>query len=245
MSEKPKRPLPLSVMAALKRVLPRRAYDRYVGRHEHGSLRLWRGIVQELPAEACVLDVGAYHGEYALLTYGLRPDLHVVAFEPNPTQLQTLRGVCADTPIVIEATALAETSGNVTFSLRGAESGIRPPTGRDETESLTVPATSLDDWAERNDRTPLLVKLDVEGGEAAILRGGAHVLAEARPTLLCEVLTDEAGSAVADALPSGYLCFEIDENKGPRLRDRPTRRVWRHYNWLLVPEERRAQAELW
>ena len=133
----------------------------------------------------------------------------------------------------------------MSFALRGAESGIRAPEGRDAPESVTVPGARLDDWCATHACRPSLLKIDVEGGEAAILRGGAEILAETRPVILCEVLTDEAGEAVAAALPVDYLCFEIDENKGPRLRDRPSRRVWRHYNWWLVPAEQRDEAIDW
>jgi FkbM family methyltransferase len=240
MSEKPTRPLPLPVMAALKRLLPRRIYDRYVGRHEHGSMRLWRHIVSQLPANACVLDVGAYKGEYALATHALRADLRIHAFEPNPAQLEELTSSCAPLGIEVEGIALAETSGEVTFTVNGAESGIREATDQ---SAITVAAQSLDDWGRAHAQLPSLMKIDVEGGEAAILRGGRRLLAEARPIILCEVLTDGAGRSVGEATPADYLFFEIDEDRGLQLQERPTRRVWRYYNWLLVPAERRGEIE--
>lgn len=81
-----------------------------------------------------------------------------------------------------------------------------------------------------------LVKIDVEGSESDVLHGAQKVLGEHRPVILCEVLSDEAGLKVMEALPPGYLYYHIDENKGLSMKPRVDRKKWRNKNWLFVHE---------
>ena len=247
MREKPRRPFSLLAMDALRKVLPQRVYFRYVGRHEHGSMRLWRGIVAGLPTSASVLDIGAFRGEYALAARESRTDLLVHAFEPNPEQLPPLREAVAGRDIHVEPVALAEEAGQLSFALRGAASQLLDGSGASggDAAAVTVRAVALDPWAKEEGVLPTLIKVDVEGGEAAIFRGGQETLERGRPIILCEVLTDAAGEAVAAAMPEGYLYFEINEDKGIKQADIPTRRLWRYCNWLLVPSERRSEIDVW
>lgn len=210
------------VQAGLKRVLPEAVYLRYVGRHELGSMRIWREY-----ARACtdaILDIGAYHGVYALAAREENSRVPIYAFEPSPSSLPVLRQVCEEKNIHIEAFAVAERTGEVGFRIRGQGSQMA------EDGPIRVSTISLDEWA----KVPVsLLKIDTEGAEAAIFRGARRLL-ESKPTILCEVLHNEAGEAVMDALP-GYRYFRIDEDRGTEERQRITREHWRHKNWLLLP----------
>ena len=63
-------------------------------------------------------------------------------------------------------------------------------------EMLTIDSLNL---------SPNLVKIDVEGGEAAVLEGAARVLAECNPIILCEVHLEEARITVERHLrENGY-----------------------------------------
>ncbi len=92
-------------------------------------------------------------------------------------------------------------------------------------------------WARDNSATPFLVKIDVEGAEAGILRGAQETLSAHRPIFLCEILNDQAGSDVEAALPRFYHFYYIDENRGIIIKRRINRRRWRDKNWLLTPAE--------
>jgi hypothetical protein len=51
---------------------------------------------------------------------------------------------------------------------------------------------SLDEFVASGARAPDLIKIDVEGGEAEVLRGGAKLFATKRPLIIAEIHTTEA-----------------------------------------------------
>ena len=108
----------------LKRVLPSRVYVRYVGRHEQMSMNVWTHLAERLPATSTVLDIGAFHGEYALAAREVRSDLRIVSFEPNPESLRVLRTQTAGRNIEIVDAALGATDGVAAFSLVGDRSSL-------------------------------------------------------------------------------------------------------------------------
>jgi len=222
-----KNPWNPSVQAALKRVLPRALYLRFVGRHERGSLQLWREMAAKVPADRAILDIGSYRGDYALAAREVNESAPVYAFEPNPKSNELLRGICRSHGIILEEVAVSERSGTVHLMMDSQRSQIAD-------HGVPVRALSLDDWRKMRDVRVTLMKIDTEGAEAGILRGAAKLVAESQPTIICEVLTDAAGVALMEVLPT-YCYFRIDEDRGTEERARITREEWRHKNWLLVP----------
>jgi FkbM family methyltransferase len=194
-------------------------------------------MVCKLESGQAVLDIGSFHGEYALATRKVNMDVPIFAFEPNPENASVLRTNVADENIRIEEIAGAETDGEVTFSLNAATSRIsdmKMPS--DSTALIRVPSICIDSWTKANGISPGLIKIDTEGFEGGILRGSKLVLKKHQPVILCEVLSDDAGKEVMKALPATYLFFYIDEDKGIEPRKIITRRKWRNRNWLLMPQ---------
>ena len=72
-----------------------------------------------------------------------------------------------------------------------------------ENESGNIIVTTLDQWS---DCAVDLVKIDVEGGELDVLRGGKTLLKTYRPHLLVEI-TDERFCEINDILSS--LDYEV------------------------------------
>jgi len=229
----------LRTMDALRKVLPARIYYRYIGRHERGSMHVWAELVSGLRPGSVVLDIGAYHGLYALETRELRPDLAIFAFEPNEQELESLRGACADKDISIVAAAVSDRDGFLMFSTSGETSHV-VDTNDEHDHTVSVRAVTLDEWSRGSDLDVSLMKVDVEGGEAAVLEGASELMERCRPVVLCEVLSRWAGQRVAASLPPDYVFFEINEDKGPTSAPVPTRNHYRHKNWLLVPNEHRG-----
>src|SRR5262249_42109813 len=78
-----------------------------------------------------------------------------------------------------------------------------------------------------------LIKVDVEGHEPEVLEGMGPFLAESKPTLLIEVLSDSAGEKLEALLgPLEYLYFDLDEIGPPRKR--PHIRKSSHWNYLVA-----------
>jgi Methyltransferase FkbM domain len=99
----------------------------------------------------------------------------------------------------------------------GVESdGQRPVLGNGEI--IAVPVTTLDDFVAGGGPVPRLIKIDVEGGEYEVLRGGASLFAMHRPLIIAEVHRQEAAEKISAWLEEFHYSSEwrIPEEKYPR-----------------------------
>lgn len=134
-----------------------------------------------------VLDVGANRGEFVRATRFACPEATVIAFEPIPSLADRLLREFQGQPVEVHAVALDESEGMREFHLAGAEdlSSLLPPaaalrhrtaTGH-ETKAIQVLARRLDDVCQLGpEHEPVLLKLDVQGGELRVLRGAERLL---------------------------------------------------------------------
>lgn len=210
---------------------------------EYNGMALWHYGIHELevsealwrltdPGE-CVVDVGAHIGHMSsLLAARVGPSGRVLAFEANPevfadleANLGSWRAAPHLGPIVAAQTALSDAAGSATMVLTAAYDGNRglgrvdrsataPPGGK----TITVPAATLDDVLADQPRVGV-VKLDVEGHEAAVLTGGNHALAAGR---IRDVVYEDHNGYPAEASrlleAAGYTVFGLSRGFfGPRL----------------------------
>ncbi|WP_207539856.1 FkbM family methyltransferase [Sabulicella rubraurantiaca] len=141
-----------------------------------------------------ILDIGAHDGLLALPLSEL-PGTRVLAFEPLPSAFARLAAACAGrSNIELRPEALGERPGEAMLSLPmldGVAQEQWASTSKDyrgfsgvTVQQHVVPVVTLDSLA----LTDLVaVKLDAEGAEEAILRGGADTLRRCRPVLSVEV----------------------------------------------------------
>jgi Methyltransferase FkbM domain len=73
--------------------------------------------------------------------------------------------------------------------------------------TIEVDALALDDFAQGNP-LPTVVKIDVEGAEADVLRGSEEVFRRAQPVLICEVHNDRAEEDVTRWLEERAYRFD-------------------------------------
>lgn len=167
-----------------------------------------------------VYDVGANKGQMTLVFASLvGPSGRVVAFEPAPDEFgQLVRNVGLNQFgwVRTMAAAAAESAGTMVFTysadlpsqgkLRDVEVTYEIPGAK----SFTVPTVSLDDVA-REERPPDVLKIDVEGGAAAVLRGARRLLDEIRPRIYIELHGPEEQSGLRDELQlRGYRLLTMD-----------------------------------
>lgn len=148
--------------------------------------RLWR--------PGLALDIGAHDG---LLTVPLAalPGARVLAFEPLPPAFARLRAAAGHLANVeCRPEALGDAPGEATLTLPLVE-GVP----QEQWASLAKDYTGFPGVGTARHRVPVVtldsleldgvtaVKLDVEGHEAAVLRGGAATLRRCRPVLSVEV----------------------------------------------------------
>ena len=168
------------------------------GRWEPGT---WNALAQHLPPGGTLVDVGAHIGWYSLKAAKVvGPSGHVIAVEPNPPTLVTLRDdirVNAYSGIILVAPVAAydsettltfyaaprENTGESSLSLANASQ-----TGR-IAASYQVRARRLDDIVRDAGVTRVdAVKIDVEGAEFRVLNGAVDTLARYKPVVAVELL---------------------------------------------------------
>ena len=179
------------------------------------------------------LDVGAHVGLYAL-TAARATSGRVLAIEPNPSaRVQLERNVqlnrCAN--VIVLGSAVADRSGSATLHVPATPdpSFSSLAGGRFvEGEPVEVEVTTVDAEVERLGLRPAAVKIDVEGGEIAVVAGMQETLRAHRPVLLVEV-SEESARELAQSL-DGYSGFRVGRRLEPLESGRGL------FNALFVPQ---------
>jgi FkbM family methyltransferase len=134
-----------------------------------------------------VLDIGANVGAVSLLAAEAVGDGKVTAVEAHPAIADELRATVWLNPwarIEVVERAVAATSGPV--RLRGfAEGAVNQGTSSLGDEGISLEATTIDELAAGAERLDW-IKVDVEGHDLDVLRGGEATLRRLRPRLIFE-----------------------------------------------------------
>lgn len=220
-------------------------YGEHDERYEIGLLaRLIR------PGDAC-WDIGANIGFYTCLLARLTgPEGRIDAFEPaTATRAMLERNVAANDfrNVTLHAQALGAAPGTATIHFRSrdlAEGTASLLRGDDTDESEPVTLTTIDAIAAVLPQ-PAFVKIDVEGLQLDVWRGGKTFFASHAPLVLAE-LRETSDPNHLSALHAciaelGYRLFEI-RKRG--IRPAPSLVEARGRNFLLAKPESAAHARL-
>jgi FkbM family methyltransferase len=179
---------------------------------------------------ATVVDVGANHGYFtALAALLVGPGGRVEAFEPNPAVAAGLAGVLrrngVDGRVAVHPEALSDRGGWAEFyvSVSPVNDGLSSLLASDAAlahgviragHTLRVPTTTFDAFAERAGLGRVdLLKIDVEGAEALVLRGMERTLAVCPPRrIVCETPLDAEPARMLVA--RGYSASPLDHGGG-------------------------------
>ena len=140
-------------------------------------------------------DVGAHIGIVSLCAAKLvGPTGTVFAFEADPENAKRIvENVQRNNLDWIEMVSRAawHSDGCVEFQRASVHSsrnqgGVSTVSPADQSDMIRVEAIALDTFAEKH-RLPTVIKVDVEGAEAEVLRGSERIFAQAKPILICEV----------------------------------------------------------
>lgn len=171
-----------------------------------------------------VWDVGANCGVFSTACAGLvGPTGSVLAIEPDSTTAVVLHHNAAASqasgraPIEVLECAVSDSLGTAVLSISGlgrASNFLSAAGGRKGSSGVRsarrVVTVTLD-WLGQQFPMPSLLKIDVEGAESMVIRGGARVLGEARPVILCEVGKATRGEICDYLLSSRYELFDADD----------------------------------
>lgn len=183
----------------------------WLGTREHKQRQIFENTVTEA---SVVLDVGAHVGFYSMLAAVIvGPQGRVIAFEPLPDNLrflhEHLRINNLETVEVIEA-AVSDATGEATFA-----KGIGSFDGRlADNGKLKVQTVTLDDLLESGRiPRPDFIKMDVEGGELAALRGARSLLRACQPTIFLATHGRDVHARCLDLLDDLGYSFRFTDGR--------------------------------
>ena len=149
-------------------------------------------MLGEIGTGSVFFDIGANVGYYSILASRLAgPTGRIAAFEPlirNLAYLQRHVEINGADNVQVLPFAISSDNSIVSFST-GADSAMGHLDAEGDGDML-VPTVTLDEISDRLGLVPDVIKIDVEGAEMDVFRGGARVLA-AKPTIFLSTHSDE------------------------------------------------------
>jgi FkbM family methyltransferase len=186
--------------------------DGFVARHGYYESEVLEALRAAVPPDGIVWDVGANFGLHAVTLKVLRPDVRVICFEPSPTQAARILANAEVNGITVEVLCigLGDRSEFRRFhTVTHGNPGMSTFAPWDQARyDLTMPC-----YVETGDRliqdnvvpAPSAIKMDIEGGEAAALRGLAGTFAVRQ----VRTLVFEGGEGTARAVEAyGFTAIQ-------------------------------------
>ena len=186
------------------------------------------------------IDIGASIGEFAI-TMAHHDRVHrVIAFEPHPATADALRAsanLCHRANIDVIEKGVGATTGFATFNLNDIAptgAGLR---SSDANKPLAqIPLCTLDETIAVSPCSPLIVLIDIEGGELDALRGGQNLIARGKPLIIFEYNATTRKffqiSRAQELLGDGYTIYRLRSEDG--LLDNDLTSTW---NVVALPHQ--------
>ena len=195
-------------------------------RLEPGISKLVSRIAEKLDNQkndGWFFDVGANVGLYSWEVRKVCPLRKILAFEPDPKNFKLLEITQKEANLQnlkICNTALSDQVGNVSFlqdtltSATGCVEGKEKPWIElylnSPANEIRVKTNTLDSVSD--DKTPSLIKIDVEGHELEVLQGGRNTLSEAKPLLIIESFPPKQLTVLSLLQELGYNSMDADRH---------------------------------
>lgn len=167
-------------------------------------------------------DVGANIG---LFTFAAaHRAASVIAIEPDPRLADLLRrsAEAFDQVKVLEV-AISDSKGSALLNIasRGRAANFLEGLGTEQSggvrKTQTVTTLRLDQLLD-SFSPPDFIKVDAEGAELKVLRGGEKMLREVRPTILIEIQPSNYQAATLLLKDAGYVLHSASEPGYPEIR---------------------------
>lgn len=212
------------------------------------------------------LDIGSNIGLYSVYAGVKFPQVKTFAFEPVPV---IWKKNCAFhrannlSETIVQNVALSDRDGAQKIFLPVFTTGIEEEqtatlnekswqAHAEKVEAIEIQCLTLDSFAANHPLPagPCCLKIDVEGFEAAVLRGGKNFIQERRPWIVCEMLPCEEfdpatrtkrnnnREALAVIGELGYVAFAVAADGFFRMTAADFARPRAVKDFLLVPQEK-------
>ena len=194
---------------------------------EPGINKLVTNIAKELDNQndqGWFFDVGANVGLYTWEVRKVCPARKILAVEPDPENIKllekTLRGANLQN-VEICKYALSNQLAEVSFFQDNLTSATGCVAGKDKpwieqylngsANEIRVKTETLDSVV-RQDRSPSLIKIDVEGHEVEVLQGARNTLGEAKPLMIIESFPPKQSTVLSLLDELGYQSMDADRH---------------------------------
>jgi FkbM family methyltransferase len=206
--------------------------------------KLLQNAVETVRPSSVVWDVGANMGLFTFASAGLAgPEGRVYAFEPDTSLVSlmrrsaTLNDHASTSPVEIIPCAISDSVSMARFHIanRSRAANFLEGFGSTQTGGIRethVVMTMTLDWMAQRLPAPDVLKIDAEGAELDIFRGGERLLKAKRPIIICEVRGSNREPITELLKDMGYQLFDSDLP----LEERTPLSV-ATYNTLCIPEE--------
>lgn len=205
------------------------ATDIYLtgGKSHSSEIRLAKFLILNLNSGSHFLDIGAHFGYFSLIGSELVGDIgSVKSFEPAGKSYDLLaKNAQSLSNIEIHKKAVSDKEGSITFfefpNLQSEYNASDVSQFEQEDwfqgakpVKVEVAATTIDNITSESTFKPDVIKIDVEGAEFDVIKGGARYLTDHSPKLVMEYLEpkrkNESHKKALDLLSSlGYGSFVI------------------------------------
>jgi FkbM family methyltransferase len=210
-------------------------------------------LIQSSDRPNLFLDVGANYGTHSVLF--LSAGIPAIAFEPNPSCFSHFQAICKlnDLSGRWEEVAIGKESGEIelvypernTWLGAVASDVVSNLKKFDDLKTVRVPIKTLDYYSSEIPRGKALIKIDVEGHEVEVLKGGTHVLRDCIPKIIFESNDAQKRDDLFQILESfGYALWALpwfpgDSSNALCLEEF---RSAKETNFLAIPNKRPSQA---
>jgi len=170
---------------------------------------------------ASVIDVGAHHGQFALLASRRFPQAALWCFEPlAEAEAKLRRAVGGRRGVTVVGSAVGRSAGEHELHVSQAtdSSSLLPILGSyttafpgtDEDRTTTVSVVPLDEVFPEAPPRPCLLKIDSQGSELDVLRGAERLLESVDEIFVeCSFIEFYAGQALIDQVIAHLLDFRL------------------------------------
>lgn len=184
-----------------------------------GTPHPWYDLLNEVKRNSpdIMLDIGGHVGEMTMEMASAFPKMPVHAFEPTPTSFKTLTDrVSKFKNVSTHQLALGAESGTASFFLNSnaqtnslldnTEGNTKfMPGGTKHETQVDVDVVCLDDWMDTNaPGASLAAKVDIQGAELMLIKGGKKTFSDQVQSILFEV-------EYRDLYEGGATFFEIHD----------------------------------
>lgn len=203
-------------------------------------------------------DIGANIGYYSLLGARLNPDLQVMAFEPARGPKHYLKLNIAKNNlkkrIHLTESAISDKEGLIKFqevknakytyldyNLSGENNLVNKKASK-EFVATEVVSSTLDNFVLQGRAFPELIKIDTEGAEPLVLKGGIQTITKFRPIVICEILKGAEGDEITaffEAL-AGYSKYALEGVRIKPVTDLNKGIEPDYVDFLFCPEEKKG-----